>query len=141
MDFLLRRPEQEASPIAQQTLNTYYQPSTSDVLSAFTEESFRGIGTLESDLTALEIGKQERSGTPMTEEQYRESPYYRSAVKYYRDMTEASAKTLADYSDEREENAFIISKASGAQTAAGYVAGFGAGIFEPKNIATGLAVS
>jgi GNAT superfamily N-acetyltransferase len=141
MDYLLRSGKDEAASPYSNIGDQYYSPSTSDVLSAFTEEAFKGIGTGYADIQALKVTQQQRQGDPMTEEAYKASPYYRPGVSYSRDMTSESAKTLAEYNDEREKNAFIINHASTAQKAAGYTTSFGAGIFEPKNIATGVAAS
>lgn len=143
MDFLMRRQEEEtAGAYGQAGLATeYYQPSTGDVLGAYTQESYKGVGTGYADYMALQVAGQEQSGKALSADEYKASPYYRDSIPYYRNMTPESAKTLAEYNDEREQNAFIMNKASGMQTAAGFITGFGAGVFEPKNIATGVAAS
>lgn len=141
MDYLLRSGKDEASSPYARMGAEYYQPDTSDVLTAFIEESIQGIGTGYGDIIAFDVEKAKRQGSPLTEEAYKASPFYRSSLPYSRDLTTESAKVLAEYNDEREKNAFIIGHASNAQTAAGYMIGFTSGIFEPKNIATGIAAS
>lgn len=141
MDFLLRSGRDEQASPYSNIGDQYYSPDTSDVLKAFTEEAFKGIGTGYADVQALNVSQLQRVGEPLTEETYKSSPYFRPGVPFSRDMTTESVKVLAEYHDDREKNAFIINHASNAQKAAGYTTAFSAGIFEPKNIATGVAAS
>lgn len=116
-------------------------PSTSEVLSAYASEAYFGIGTAAADFSALKVQQAKDSGAPITEEQYKESAHYRPEISYSRDMTEEAAKELAIFSDERKKNAEIISSASLSQDIAGVTTGFVAGVFEPKNVALGVATS
>lgn len=142
MDFIPRNARSQPTVAGQAGLSDkYFEPDTGDVVGAFVEESFKGVGTLNADLLAADVKKTERAGTPLTAEAYRESPFYRPGIPYYRTMTAESAKILADNNDRASENARIINKASTSQYALGIAAGFGTGIFEPKNAALGLAVS
>jgi hypothetical protein len=110
-------------------------------MAAYIDEAWSGVGTAQADLTGMRVQEAERRGTPLDDIQYQESEYYRPSVKYYRGMTQEAAKILADYSDDREQNAFIINSATTGQTIAGFAAGFGSGVFEPKNLAIGVGVS
>lgn len=119
----------------------YVEPSLSDVLSAYGTEAYKGVGTAYADLVAAGVEQKKELGTPLTEEQYKQSANYRPDISYDKDMTESAAEALATYSDERKRNAEVISSASGLQSAIGMTYGFAAGIFEPKNVAYGVATS
>jgi len=143
MSMLVRTSQPEQPSIYGQAnlRSEFFQPKTSSVIGAFVDESFSGVGTLEADIAAHNIEGLERGGAALTKEEYEASPSFRPSIPYYRTLTAESAKALAEYNDEREANGFIINQASGAQTAAGFVSAFAAGIFEPKNLAAGVAVS
>ena len=119
----------------------YVEPSLSEVLSAYGTESYKGLGTAYADIVASGIEQKKQTGVPLTEEEYKQSPNYRPDISYDRDMTDSAAQALATYSDERKKNAEIISSATGLQSAVGMAYGFVAGIFEPKNVAYGVATS
>mgnify|MGYP003418868809 FL=1 len=116
-------------------------PSTSEVLSAYASEAYFGTGTAAADFSTLKVQQAKDSGAPITEEQYKESAYYRPEISYSRDMTEEAAKELAIFSDKRKKNAEIISSASLSQDVAGVITGFVAGVSEPKNVALGVVTS
>lgn len=116
-------------------------PSTSEVLSAYASEAYFGTGTAAADFSAFKAQQAKGSGAPITEEQYKESAYYRPEISYSRDMTEEAAKELAISSDERKKNAEIISSASLSQDIAGVTTGFVVGVSEPKNVALGVVTS
>lgn len=113
--------------------------STSDVVSSYVSEAFSGVGSLKADTTAQNVLSLQASGTPLTKEEYKNSPYYRQTIPYSAAMTKESAKVMAEYNDDREANAIIINKASTAQSAIGLTSAFALGMFEPKNIAYGVA--
>lgn len=114
-------------------------PTTSAVIGAFVDEALTGVGTLQADIEAGRV--EEAGGRELTIDEYAESPYMRKGVPYYGGMTEGAAEILARRYDEKAEQREILSKASTAQTVAGFGAAFAAGIFEPKNLVAGVAVS
>lgn len=115
-----------------------YRPNTSEVVGAFVDEAFEGVGTLEADLRAERV---EAPGTAITQDEWRESNYFREGIDYYDGMTQEAARILSQTADEVEERAFIISGASPTQLALGFTSGFGAGVFEPKNAGIGLGTA
>lgn len=141
--YLLRQDKgRQVSPFGQaEQQMQLMEPDTSEVVGAFVNEAWSGIGTLSADLAASDVRKAETIGTPLTKEQYQASPNYRANIPYYRGMTEESARQLSVYNDEREKNAEFINDATSGQYALGITAAFTAGVLEPKNIATGLVTS
>ena len=141
--YLLRQDSgREVSPYGQARQQTeLMEPDTGAVVGAMVEEATSGIGTLAADIAAYGVTEDEKLGTPLTKDQYRESAHYRDTIPYYRGMTNASASALAEYDDDAQKRAEIVSEATGGQYALGMAAAFGAGVFEPKNIATGLLTS
>lgn len=113
-----------------------YSPKTGSVVDAYVDEAFHGVGTLAADIQASDV--ENAKGNPLTAEEYQKSEFYRPGIQYYGAMTDAAAKTLAKYHDERAANAEIINRASTAQTALGIAAALTTGIAEPKNLAFGI---
>lgn len=134
--MLLPPPQNTGSKYAPQDL---YKPTTGSVVDAYIDEATSGVGTLEADLQSFDLQKADRGKNKLSAETYKNSEYYRPGVQYYGAMTEESAKILAEYNDERQANQEIIAKASTGQTVLGFGAGIGAGVFEPKNLAFGVA--
>ncbi len=124
-----------------QSLVDAWKPTYGEVTDAYVDDAFRGVGTLRADLMAAEVSRAERNGVKISADEYKDSDYFRPAIDYYEGMTEEAAAILADNSDEQEERGFIISQASTGQDIVGFGASFGAGIFEPKNFAIGVATS
>lgn len=134
-----RRPQ--PGMLERQGLLNEYEPTTGEVLGAAVEDAFQGTGTFFSDFTAQQVLKAQQQGPKLTEDQYKASAFFRPGISYTPDMTEASARQLAEYDDDQRRRAFIFEKASTAQSVAGVVTAFGAGVFEPKNFAIGAATA
>lgn len=135
------RPTRQISPLLQtEQQSALTDPDTRAVTGAFVSEALSGIGTLSADFAAMDVKEAER-GTPLTKEQYQQSPNYRPNIAYYRGITEESAKALASFNDSTEKRAEFINEATGGQKALGYTAAFTAGLFEPKNLGTGIATT
>lgn len=115
-----------------------FEPSFGQVVGAFVEESFEGVGTLAADRRALQV---EAEGTPISQQEWEESDAFRSNIDYYEGMTWQAARVLSDNQDDVDKRAFIMSRAGTASTVAGFTAGFVTGTFEPKNLGLGLATS
>ena len=141
--YLLRQDQgRQISPYGQaRQQQELMEPDTGAVVGAMVEEATSGIGTLAADIAAYGVTEDEKLGTPLSKDQYRESAHYRETIPYYRGMTNASASALAEYDDEAQKRAEIIGEATGGQYALGMTAAFGVGVFEPKNVATGLLTS
>lgn len=120
---------------------TIYSPTTRAVAQAYAEEAMTGIGTYAADVFADQVIEAEKTGERLTKEQFDESPYLRSGMEYYPGLTAKSMELIATRKDQHSFNEEVISRASTAQGAFGFVVGLGHGTFEPKNIATGLAAS
>lgn len=117
-------------------------PTTGQVTSAFIEEIFQGEGSLSQDILAGNIQRQTQRGKePLTEDEWKESEFFRSGLTYFDGMTAPAARTLAEIEDDRENRALIISKSEGLQKGLGFVGAFGLGLFEPKNFASGVVAS
>lgn len=137
-----RRSDDRATYTGQALINdSVVTPTTGAVVEAFAEEALSGVGTLAADLQARDVTRAEGRGAPITREEFASSEYVRDGISYYRGMTGESAKLLADRYDEMAHSREVISKANNGQLALGYGAAFAVGIFEPKNLATGLAAA
>ena len=118
-----------------------YDPTTAAVARTFAEEATVGVGTLKADIVAADVTKAERDGSPITEDEYKNSAeLYSEGVAWKEGMTRESALVTKEFNDAARKRAQIISDSSTSQAALGFAAGFGAGIFEPKNVVSGLAV-
>lgn len=118
-----------------------FQPTFGQVTDAFVEEAFKGVGTLEADRRANEIERLEKIETPITEDEYKASEFFRDEISYYDGMTRGSSRVLASNADEVRRRSEVISRATGLQATGGFAASIGAGIFEPKNAGIGLATA
>lgn len=132
--------EELPSAIAQASILDEYQPETSDVLGAYVEDAFQGVGTLNADNLRFQVRDLEKVGTPLDEETFKTS-FGDSGISYYKGITQESAQVLADYNKEQQKRSFIISKASTTQDIAGFGSAFATGIFEPKNLLIGVATA
>lgn len=78
--------------------------------------------------------------TPMSQEEWEKSEYYREGVGYHKNMNLAYARVMADRHDRMSRSSMLMANASGWQVTGGFVASLAAGIFEPVNLAAGLGV-
>jgi GNAT superfamily N-acetyltransferase len=111
------------------------QPRTGTVLGAFVEESTIGVGTGAADIQAI------RAQTAGGRKLVKEDMAQYEGVSWYDGITDEAAQIQKEFNDKAQARAKIISEASTGQAIAGFVAGFGAGIIEPKNAAIGLGVT
>jgi hypothetical protein len=118
-----------------------FQANTGAALSSFVDESFHGVGTLYADRKAAQVEEANKTGSPLSFDDYKLSDDFRQGVGYYGGMTKESAKVLAEYSDEQAARGEIINRATTGQTIAGYGAALGLGVFEPKNLAIGIGTA
>ena len=136
-----------------------FQPSLFQVIGAGVEDAFRGNGSLAQDVNATKVEISEgragsvlggysqsdieelRSSPRLSREQWEQSENFREGVEYYDGMTEISAKILAETSDDQNRRNFVLSQASGAGKGFGIGFSFVTGLFEPKNLAAGIATS
>lgn len=135
------QPEIKPNFYRQKSLASQFQPSSGGVVSAYIEEVFKGVGSLYADLSANLVTEAEKQGTPLTQEEYVNSDYFRDQLPYYDTMTKESAEILADDIDETNIRALYINNATGVQNVLGFGTSFAAGIFEPKNLAIGVATA
>ena len=141
--YLLRQDSgREVSPYGQaQQQQQLMEPDTGAVIDAFAQEAISGIGTLKADIAAYGVTEAEKIGSPLTKEQYQKSEYYRPGVPYYRGITDKAAEQLSVFHDDTEARADFINNATTGQYAGGMATAFALGLFEPKNVATGLFTS
>ncbi len=123
-----------------QAIADRYRPTTLEALAAFQGEVFKGTGSGYLDAKRLQIEAEDDS-SPLTKEEWEVSPDYRQKIPYFEGMTVNDAKSLSEIYDEQERRAFTMSRASGAQKTLGIGAGFVTGLFEPKNLASGIAAA
>lgn len=136
-----------------------FQPGFFQVIGAGIEDVFRGNGSLAQDVNATKIEISEgragsvlggysasdieelRSSPSLSRSQWELSEHFREGVEYYDGITEFSAQVLAESSDDQNRRDFILSQASGAAKGFGIGFSFITGLFEPKNLAAGIATS
>lgn len=152
----------EPSPSINSEINSQLRAkaTTGQVVSSFVEDAFKGEGSLQQDIRASQfstavgessglvgsvITEEEatklRASPKLSEDEWKTSPFFRKGLEYHPGMNQAAAQILAETEDDRNRRAFVASKATGWQTAAGFAAAFGAGMVEPKNLSTGLAAA
>lgn len=137
-----RENEIRPTPMGQRSISMdFYEPTTKAVVNAYVDETFSGVGTLEADIKGFGVKEADSKGKQLTLDEYKASEFFRPNVQYYNGMTREGARLLAEYNDDREKNAKIIESAGVGKTVLGFGAAFGAGIFEPKNLAAGAAVA
>lgn len=139
--LFLNIPEPTPSLYGESSQLSNIKPTTGEVIGAYTEEIFTGEGSLAQDIEASNIRKQERRGISLSQEDWKASPNYRDGLNWYDGITAESAATLARIEDDRQERSIVMERASGLQTGAGMATSFVAGIFEPKNLASGVAAA
>jgi len=119
-----------------------YDPKTSAVAKAYAQESTQGVGTLRADLVAAEVDRLNQTGAKISEDDYNNNPeLYSEGQSWYDGMTMEAAKVSKEFNDGVRRRQQIIADSSTGQSVLGFAAGFGAGMFEPKNLAVGAAVS
>jgi hypothetical protein len=118
-----------------------YDPTTAAVARTYAEEATIGVGTLKADLTAMDVTAAEETGARVTEEEYKNSAeLYSEGVQWHDGMTRESALISKEFNDAARKRAQIIADSSTGQSVIGFGAGFAAGVLEPKNVVSGLAV-
>lgn len=137
----LNTPEPTPSLYGESSQLHAIKPTTSEVIGAYAKEVFIGEGSLSQDIEAQNIRKQERRGTAVSEQDWKSSKSYREGLTWHEGITSESAETLARIHDDRQERAIVMERASGLQSGFGIAGGFAAGIFEPKNFASGIAAA
>jgi hypothetical protein len=138
-----RRPNVDPTAFGQAMQQSeLYDPTTSAVARTFAEEATIGVGTLKADLTAIDVTEAERTGAPVTKDEYKNSAeLFSEGVSWYDGMTRESALISKEFNDAARKRAQIISDSSTSQAVLGFGAGFAAGVVEPKNLAVGVAAS
>lgn len=139
--IFLNIPDPKTSIYAEASRLSTFKPSTGEVVGAYTKEMFFGEGSLAQDIEASNIRKQERRGVAISEDDWKQSDSYREGLQWYEGLTSESAATLARLEDDRNERSIVMERASGLQSGLGFGTSFVAGIFEPKNLASGVAAS
>lgn len=122
-------------------LNTFNRsaPSMGQVAGAFVSDVFQGNGSAAQDIQRLNFNNALDTQNPISPEDWKVSPNYREGLQYYPGMTDKAAEILAQNNDDKNAREYVMSKASGLQTVAGFGVALGAGLFEPKNLASGIA--
>lgn len=115
------------------------EPSVGQVASAYISDIYQGNGSLQQDLSRNDFNNALDTQNSITPDEWKNSPNYRDGLVYFPGMTDKSAEILAQSHDDTKAREYVMGKASGFQTAAGFGAALGTGIFEPKNIASGVA--
>jgi hypothetical protein len=113
------------------------EPSTGQVASAYISDVFQGNGSLQQDIQRADFNNSLDTENAISPDEWKLSDNYRPGLNYYPGMTDKAAAILAQSEDDRKNREFVMGRASGWQTAAGFGAALGAGIFEPKNLASG----
>lgn len=114
------------------------RPTTGDVVNTMVEDVFKGDGSAYQTKKAIDVKL--AKGTPITREAWDADQNKPKGVDWYEGMTSESAAILADLQQQREAREYITGQATGSQIGAGFLVSFGAGIFEPQNLAIGAVV-
>lgn len=138
-----RRPNVEPTAFGQAMQQAeLYDPTTRAVARTYAEEATIGVGTLAADIAASDVRAAERKGAKITEDEYKNDPaLYSEGIRWYEGMTRESAEVSKEFNDAARKRAQILQDASSAQSALGLGVGFAAGVVEPKNIASGVAIA
>lgn len=117
--------------------NIYKAPvSTAQAISAGAEEAFYGVGTLNQGLDYLAIQSADTENkTPLTEESYKSSEFFRDDITYYKGMTQEGLSLINDRKQNQEYRDFISSKAPFSFGATALVSSFA----EPANLGISVA--
>jgi hypothetical protein len=113
-----------------------YTPSTADVAGAYVDDAFNGIGSLNYSLNASKVNQ----GVEITEDEYKNSDFYRHDINYYAGMTKKGSEILFNNKTNQETRDFIKQSGSTSQNIAGFVLSVPPSLFEPRNLAEGLAI-
>jgi hypothetical protein len=133
--FVSQKPTQ--AELSQYQSDKAYKPSTADVLSASSVDALQGQGTAYQLNVLRNINIEKQYGTPISEDKFNEIKG-KTNIQYQPDMTEKSVKILKEYHDEQDDRNFVLSKATTAQSIAGFGASLATGFLDPKNIISGL---
>jgi hypothetical protein len=156
-------------PLAFESIGEFYQPTVGEVMSAQYSSSLRGPGSSAADVFALELERElgtnqtgiiqqgsdflvgglfrtddttQPSGVKISQEEWKESPFFHPAVEYQEGMTTLAAELLKRQAERNEENEFLISQAQGlVKNGLGYAAGFAGGMADAKGAAVGVAAA
>jgi hypothetical protein len=78
---------------------------------------------------------------PLSQEEWKSSEFYREGIKYEDGMTAGTAAIRADRYDDQMRLATVMRDASTSQTVLGFGAALAGGIFEPKNLVSGVVAA
>lgn len=140
LSLLYNKQEPQRSVYSDLTFQATNLPTTPQVLMAYKEEVLEGDGSLAQDQVANEIERLNETGTPLNRDAWTNSQHYREGLTWYEGLTEEGAKVLAESHDDRFQRQAIMERASGLQTVGGFGSAMAFGLFEPKNMAAGVAV-
>lgn len=118
-----------------------YEPKTSDVVGAFVDDVFHGVGSASYISDYYKKESAEATKPKISKEEFEQSEFYRDDIEYYEGLTKESLKILHDSKRAQEGRDFIINRASGLQLGLGFAGALGAGIFEPVNLGVGVATA
>lgn len=138
-----RRPNIEPTAFGQAMQQSeLYDPTTAAVARTYAQEATVGVGTLKADLAAADVTKAEESGVKISEDEYKNNPeLFSEGISWHDGMTKESALVTKEFNDAARKRSQILSDASTSQSVLGFGVGFAAGVVEPKNLATGIALS
>lgn len=142
-------------PFLRRAVGATYEPSSSQVRGAFVEEFLTDDGVT-ARLSAAGKIQRERGETPysireggymggrpaeqlspaLTQDDWKESKYYREGLEYREGMREAEAQILAERHDRRARRDFILEKARTTQKVGGWAAGLASAFADPLNVMT-----
>lgn len=115
------------------------EPTTGQVASAFISDIYHGNGSAYQDIQRMEVNQALDTENPISQDEWKAGDDYREGVSYQNGMTDKAAAILAQSEDDRKAREYVMGKASGLQTIAGFGVALGASIFEPKNLASAVA--
>jgi hypothetical protein len=139
--MLEKKERQITSLSAPADLSNIVQPTTLNVIGASIQTAFFGTGTLFADLEAAAAKEREKTGTPMSKEDF-DNVYGRQYknLKWTEGMTQEGAAILSAYEDQQRDYESVLSRASNLQSAAAFVPSFVAAMIETKNAGIELGV-
>ncbi len=133
--------EPQISVSGEQSTLSNFKPTTGQVMRASVDDVFSGEGSLSQDFKAFDIKEEQENNQPITQEDWTNSDNYRDGLTWNENITQGSASMLAEIEDDRQERALVLNAATGLQKTAGFGVSLAAGIFEPKNLVSGVVAA
>lgn len=122
-------------------LSSYDPVSNADAVSPFWEGVVESLTGPQSFLGVAKSYMEGESLSVLTEEQWRQSPYYREGIEYHSGLSEYEAANLAEVRDRQVQLDLMMSEADTLDTAAFMAGNLAGGIVDPLNVTSGAVAA